>query len=92
MKNWGCAVGNKYTCRVFQEKCKNTRKMFPKTSKQEKIPKKVYNRSEQRLFRTYRKKSEFVSFFITLKWRLLDAVYILWGGKYIEFKNGFCEN
>lgn len=41
--------------------------------------KRFQKRSEKRLLRTYRKKSEFFSFFITLRWRLLDVVYIFFG-------------
>lgn len=78
---------------MFQEKCKNTKKIFP-ISKEEKIPNKVYNRPEKRLFKTYRKKSDFLvsSLGPTLRRRLLDTVCILWGGKFREFRIGLSEN
>lgn len=53
--------------------------MFRRYQNKKRFQKKVYNRSEKRLLRTYRKKSESFSFFITLRWRLLDVVYIFFG-------------
>lgn len=76
----------------FRKSVKKTKKRFP-ISKEEKIPNKVYNRPEKRLFKTYRKKSDFlVSSLGTLRRRLLDTVYILWGGKFREFRIGLSEN